>query len=114
VLYDQPPSPWLLPGTLSAVELDRLRRAGAVVELVSETSQTIVSWQGETLRDFMLFDVLMHEIVHHLLQHDKGKRRERVARTRDHEAFADRFARRCRRLYGSRQEMERDSSLRSE
>jgi hypothetical protein len=101
VLYDQPPSPWRLPGILSTREQERLRRAGAVVELISETNQTVVSWQGDTLRDFMLFDVLMHEIGHHLLQHDKGKRRERVARTRDHEAFADRFARRCRRLYGS-------------
>jgi hypothetical protein len=102
VLYDQPPSPWLLPGILSAVELERLRRAGAGVELVSETNQTIVFWHGDTLRDFMLFDVLMHEIGHHLLQHYKGKRRERIARTSDHEAFADRFAMRCRLLYGSR------------
>ncbi len=114
VLYDQPPSPWLLPGILSAKELERLRRAGAMVELVNETNQTIVSWQGDTLRDFMLFDVLMHEIGHYLLQHYKGKRRARVARTRDHEAFADRFARRCRRLYRSHQGTERDSSLRSE
>jgi hypothetical protein len=42
--------------------------------------------------------VLMHEVGHHLIQQYKGKRRARVARTRDHEAFADGFARRCRRL----------------
>jgi hypothetical protein len=40
----------------------------------------------------MLFDVLLHEIGHHVLQHGKGKRLVRIARTRDHEAFATRFA----------------------
>lgn len=29
----------------------------------------------------------------------KGKRRVRIARTRDHEAFADAFARKCREVY---------------
>ena len=46
-----------------------------------------------------LFDVLMHEIGHHLIQHYKGKRTVRRARTADHEAFADRFAQRCRLAY---------------
>ena len=99
VLYDQPPSPWLLPGRLAGGEQEMLRRAGASVELVGGGSQTVVSWPGATLRDFMLFDVLMHEVGHHLIQQYKGKRRARVARTRDHEAFTDGFARRCRRLY---------------
>jgi Zn-dependent peptidase ImmA (M78 family) len=36
--------------------------------------------------------VLLHEIGHHILQQHKGKRRPRIARTRDHEAFAARFA----------------------
>lgn len=103
VLYDQPLAPWLLTGSLAEKELERLRRAGAVVTQVGAGTQTVVSWPEDTLRNFMLFDVLMHEIGHHLLQHYKGKRRERIARTRDHEAFADRFALRCRRLYGLRQ-----------
>jgi Zn-dependent peptidase ImmA (M78 family) len=47
----------------------------------------------------MLFDVLMHEVGHHLIQHHKGKRQARVARTRDHEAFADAFARRWREVW---------------
>lgn len=101
VLYEQPASPWLLPGTLSAKQQEKLRRAGAMVEAMSEPSQTIVSWPGDALRDFMLFDVLMHEIGHHLLQHHKGKRRARVARTADHEALAERFALGCRLLYHS-------------
>jgi hypothetical protein len=101
VLYEQPFSPWLLPGGLSSEEQQKVSRAGARVESISETTQTIVSWPGDTLRDFMLFDVLMHEIGHHLLQHHKGKRRERVARTADHEALAVRFAVRCRLLFRS-------------
>jgi len=100
ILYDQRPSPWRLPGALAAGESERLRRSGALVEPAGDGTQTIVTWPGETLRDFLLFDVLLHEIGHHLLQHDKGKRRERIARTADHEAFAERFATRCRALFG--------------
>jgi hypothetical protein len=107
VLYEQPPPPWRLPGRLSAAEQERLRNAGAVVETIDETNQSIVSWPGDTLRDFMLFDVLMHEFGHHLLQHYKGKRRDRIARTHDHEALADRFAARCRALYCSDREPSR-------
>jgi hypothetical protein len=98
-LYDQPPSPWCLPGRLAQAEQARLCRAGAVVEEWADGTLTVVSWPGKTLRDFVLFDVLMHEIGHHLIQQYKGKRPARVVRTRDHEALADEFARRCRLLY---------------
>ena len=69
-----------------------------MLEIPEGGAHALVSWPGKTLRDFMLFDVLMHEIGHHLIQQYKGKRRARVARTRDHEAFAAHFARRCRLL----------------
>ncbi len=97
VLYDQPLTPWVLPGRLPDGESERLRAAGALVEAAG--LQTLVAWPGETLRQFMLFDVLMHEIGHHMIQQYKGKRLVRVLRTRDHEAFAAQFARRCRRIY---------------
>jgi hypothetical protein len=67
VLYAQPPSPWLLPGRLTARDEERLRRAGALVERFDSGAQTSVTWPGDTLRDFMLFDVLMHEVGHHLI-----------------------------------------------
>ena len=102
VLYDQPPAPWTLPGRLAAAERARLRRAGAIVETAGAGVQTIIAWPRGTLRDFVLFDVLLHEIGHHLLQQYTGKRRARIARTRDHEAFADHFARRCRLRYAGR------------
>jgi hypothetical protein len=98
LLYDQPPSPWLLPGRLPVRELERLVDAGAEVESTT-SGRSRVTWPGETLREFMLLDVLLHEIGHHVLQHHKGKRRARVARTRDHEAYARAFADRYRRRY---------------
>lgn len=102
VLYDQPVSSWRLPGRISEQERHRLLDAGAEIEDLDVG--LIIHWPedsdgGGTLKDFMLFDVLMHEIGHHLLQHHKGKRLVRVARTRDHEAFADAFARQCREIY---------------
>jgi hypothetical protein len=99
-LYDQLPPPWVLPGQVPPALAARMRRAGAIVERVGQGSQTRIVWPGETLRDFMLFDVLIHEIGHHLIQQYKGKRPARVARTRDHETFAERFAYRCRLAYG--------------
>jgi hypothetical protein len=98
LLYDQPRSPWVLVGRLPGQEAERLGFAGALVE--GGELQSVVTWPGETLREFMLFDVLMHEVGHHLIQQYKGKRPARVARTKDHEAFAARFGRRCRLLYG--------------
>ena len=96
LVYDQRPSPWRFAGPRRDDQLERLERAGAQVETDERTKVVEVSWPGETLRDFMLFDVLMHEIGHHLLQHHKGKRTVHIARTQDHEAFADQFASRCR------------------
>jgi len=99
VLFAQPASPLVVAGRLPHEAEARLIRAGARIERVANGAQTVVAWPAQSLRDFMLFDVLMHEIGHHLIQHHKGKRTARVARTKDHEAFADAFARRCRDRY---------------
>ena len=99
LLYAQPTAPWVLMGRLSGRDLERLRRAGALIETLDSAGQTIVTWPGTTLRDFMLFDVLMHEVAHHMIQQYTGKYSARVRRTRDHEAFADYVAVQCRRRY---------------
>ena len=96
LLYEQPNSPWRVPGKLPRAEVDRLQRAGAEVE---EREGLIVTWTASALRDLMLFDALLHEVGHHLVQHHKGKRQIRVARTAAHEAFADLFAWRCRQAW---------------
>lgn len=95
-LFAQPLPPWTVPGTIPPHELERFSRAGAKIYLTANRMQTIVDWPGDTLRQFMLFDVLMHELGHHLVQQYSGKRRSRALRTCDHEAFAERFAMRCR------------------
>ena len=92
VLFAQPTPPWRLPGFLKSGLVRRLERAGAVVTRVADVGATLVDWPKGTLRRFMLEEVLLHELGHHILQHHKAKRLARVARTRDHEAFAARFA----------------------
>ncbi len=99
IMYEQPRTPWALPGILAEKEWKRLARAGASIEQVRHGLQTVVHWPDAALRDFMLFDVLMHEIAHHTLQQYTGKRPARIARTADHEAYADRFASKCRTRY---------------
>ncbi|MBI4602060.1 MAG: hypothetical protein HY721_08870 [Planctomycetes bacterium] len=96
LLYDQRAPPWSFVGRLAEPVVARLAAAGAAVEESTDGLETVVRWPGKTLRDFMLFEGLLHGIGHHLLQHHKGKRTARVARSRDHEAFARRFVRRCR------------------
>src|SRR6266540_1615395 len=92
ILFEQPMPPWRLPGLLDGDLARRLEQAGAVLTRLAEVGATLVDWPQNTLRRFMLEEVLLHELGHHMLQYHKGKRPERIARTRDHEAFAARFA----------------------
>lgn len=100
ILYEQRPSPWTIAGRLSEESLHRLRDAGAIVD--ARPSVTIIDWPEETLAQFMLFDGLMHEVGHHLIQHHTGKRTARVMRTADHERAAKRFAAACRAAWAAR------------
>ena len=84
---------------MSEIDAHQIQRAGAVIEAQPDIEVTVVDWPGDSLRDFILLDVLLHEVGHHILQHNKGKRTKRVARTRDHEAFARLFVERCRALW---------------
>lgn len=49
--------------------------------------------EAAALRDFMRFDVLLHELGHHVLQH-RVRKVGNVQRRSDHERFAETFARR--------------------
>jgi hypothetical protein len=99
LLYQQPLPPWRLSGMLSAFDAHQFQRAGAIIATQPDIELTVVDWPGDSLRDFMLLDVLLHEVGHHILQHNKGKRTIRTARTRDHETFARLFVERCRALW---------------
>ena len=92
ILYEQPMPPWRLSGLLSEAAARRLGQAGAVLTRLTDVGATLVDWPQDTLGRFMSEQVLLHELGHHVLQHHKGKRPARIARTRDHEAFAARFA----------------------
>jgi hypothetical protein len=96
VLYEQPCPPWTVTGRFTAENRQRLRRAGAIVEV--RGTVTRVDWPEPALRDFMLLDGLMHEVGHHVVQHRAHKRRP-VMRTVDHERRADAFAAECRRAW---------------
>jgi hypothetical protein len=100
ILYEQRPSPWTIPGHLLDESPRRLRDAGAIVH--AGPSATIIDWPEETLAQFMLFDGLMHEVGHHLIQHHTGKRTARVRRTADHERAAKQFAAACRAAWAAR------------
>jgi hypothetical protein len=96
VLFEQPNPPWNLRA-LSDLSVNRLRRAGASVE--SSDAYVRVDWTPQALREFVLFEGLMHEIGHHLVQQHTGKRSGRVMRTADHEKRAVAFAEACRRAW---------------
>jgi hypothetical protein len=91
-LFEQPMPPWFLRGCLAPAEARRLVDAGASVRVDDALGTTRIDWPPAALRKFLLRYVLLHELGHHRLQHEKGKRPARIARTRDHEAYAARIA----------------------
>ena len=103
VLYEQPSPPWIMAG-LSRASISRLTKAGASVE--QKLGVAHVQWTAEALKNFVLFEGLMHEVGHHLIQQHTGKRIVRVMRTADHERRAAAFADMCRRAWA------RDRSMR--
>ncbi len=98
LLFEQAELPWRLPGILRPADTNRFKRFGATVTIQPAPQITAVEWPKDSLKRFMLEGVLLHELGHHVLQQYKGKRPVRTARTRDHEAAAERFASRQRAL----------------
>ena len=97
-LFEQPLGIWRIPGQLTPSTASQLLEAGARFDETPIT--TLVEWPDPVdLRDFVLFDGLLHEIGHHLIQHHTGKRSARVMRTRDHELQAAVFAKSCRQTW---------------
>jgi hypothetical protein len=88
ILYAQPHSPWVLGGLLTDHEQTRLTQAGAEVSMDCRSCLTIVTWPADRLRNFMLQDVLLHELAHHLLQVRRVTRAIPTTRASDHEAYA--------------------------
>jgi len=99
LLYEQPHPPWLLGGLVRGDQRQLLESAGATVEISSDGARCKIDWPEDTLSNFMLFEVFMHEIGHHIIQQFKGKRQAQVLRRKDHEVLALAFARRCRQSF---------------
>lgn len=99
-LYAVPPSPWRIPFVPAEEDIAAFRRHGARV-LVSEARQmTTVEWSEEGLRGFYLYEVLAHELGHHLLHYHRGKRLAVTCRRSDHERRAELTRRRTMRSAG--------------
>lgn len=96
VLYEQPIPPWRISGFLADGDARRMTDAGATVERLRTIEATMVHWPDHALYRFMLIEVFLHELGHHVFQHYSGKRPTRQARTRDHEAFAQGYVARWR------------------
>ena len=101
ILYEQPKPPWFVCGSIPRSERVKLERSGASIESSDDHTQCLIHWKKDDLKAFMLFEVFMHEVGHHIIQQYKGKRNARVMRTKDHERWADAFVRRCRQDYSS-------------
>ncbi|MFC5001451.1 ImmA/IrrE family metallo-endopeptidase [Dactylosporangium cerinum] len=87
--------PWAWYG-LRSVELRQTEdfHPGLLVYGRTRTPGEIFLYEQRTAttsRDFMRFDVLLHELGHHVLQH-RARKVGAVQRTSDHERFAETFA----------------------
>ncbi len=96
-LFALPASPWWLPFLLTAEDSASFERYGAHIEADSRLETTTVAWSPDGLRQFTLYEVLAHELGHHLLQRTRGTK-AKVCRHGDHERRADLQTRRNRRL----------------
>ncbi len=93
-LYSVPQSPWHLPFLLPEDAQQTMRRYGAQIANDPLRNRSTVTWADADLKQFYVCEVLAHEIGHHLLQHNRGKRPVTICRRRDHERWAENHSRR--------------------
>jgi hypothetical protein len=96
VLFEQRRPPWHFIGKLSDTTRELFEGSGATIQLNEDGSASTVDWPGESLVNLMIFEGLLHEVGHHVMQHEARAGSRRIARTKDHEAFANAFVARCR------------------
>jgi len=101
LLYEVRRPPWTIRASPDPTDIMRMTEAGARVAAEPVAGVTTVEWPGETLKWFFLLDVLLHELGHHHAQQYRRRFRSRALRTKDHEAYAQQFARIHRRRLGS-------------
>lgn len=96
LLFEQPKPPWMFSGSLDEGLLVRFREAGAIVTPTDGCTPTLVDWPAETLRDFMIFDVLLQEIVDHVQRRDNAGKNASMTTGEDVASVRQRIATRLR------------------
>lgn len=96
-LFSVPQSPWRLPFLLLAEDIALFTRYGARIREDHAAGRTVVAWERSGLRAFYLFEVLTHELGHHMLQSARGGKRATVCRCADNERRAEIYVRRVLR-----------------
>ena len=99
-VFSVPELPWSLPFLLRDADRKAFERYGARLDVDLAREITTVNWSLAGLRIFVLYEVLAHELGHHLLQAHRGKRIGTVCRRSDHERRAELQSRRVKRAYG--------------
>jgi hypothetical protein len=97
-LYSLPEGDWNLPFLLLPQDRAAFRRHGAQIEIDVHRGQTSVTWHEQGLKQYLLYDVLAHEFGHHAVQRRCGKFLATTCRKSDHEAQADLYGMRSRRM----------------
>jgi hypothetical protein len=96
-LFEQRASPWRLAGTLNPAVAETLRHYGATLQSDFVLNRTTVTWPSASLRRWLLVEGFLHELGHHVWQHESVRGCRPAARTRDHEYVAAQLARRWTR-----------------
>ena len=97
-LFALPQLPWSLPFLLSVVDFNLFESYGASLVVDHVREYTVITWSPSGLQQFVLCEVLAHELGHHLLQTRKSQGSRSRYRTSDHEKRAGLYAMRANRI----------------
>jgi hypothetical protein len=101
ILYAVPNAPWKLDFLPANEDLKAFQRHCREIQIDTRLQQVTLHWQPEELRRFYLFEVLAHELGHHLKQYRSGKPSQPCCRLSEHEIWAELFRLRVSQLLGN-------------
>jgi hypothetical protein len=101
ILYAVPKAPWKLDFLPNDEDLKAFQRHCRGMQIDRNLQQVALHWQPEELQRFYLFEVLAHELGHHLKQYRSGKPSLPCCRLSEHEAWAELFRLRVAQLLGN-------------
>jgi hypothetical protein len=101
ILYAVPSAPWELDFLPANEDLKAFQRHCQEIQINMRLQRVALHWQPEELRRFYLFEVLAHELGHHLKQYRSGKPSQPCCRLSEHEIWAELFRLRVSQLLGN-------------